>query len=178
MGKKRILNRLFEYDVLLPALLFIFVAILFVNAFSYDWRTAELPLIIGGITLLLLSVELSFRLFRTAKKETKSKSEVDVKIEVLKAGLVSTGEEDPRLTKKRLIYALAAILFFLVSLNLLGYVLTTFILCAGLTRLLGFRRHWVNVIYSAILVVASYLIFGRFLGISLPMGMIIDKLLG
>lgn len=176
MENKSTATRFLRYDVVLPILIFIFIGILVVMSTGYAWRSAQLPMLIGGITIGFLLVELYLRLFMKRKKVTEKKSDIDIKIEKMKEDLdVTSEEEDPGVAKRRLIYALISIIFFLVSFHILGYIITAFILSFVLVRLLGFRKYITNLVFSALFVAGMYMIFGYFLGVSLPWGIILER---
>ncbi len=59
-----------------------------------------------------------------------------------------------------------ATLFF----NPLGYPLTSFLLMVALLRILGMKRHGLNILISGIAAVGSYLLFVQWLNIPMPKG--------
>lgn len=175
MTAKGIKDKVLRYDFILPLLLLLFIGTLFVKALGYSRKSAELPLLMGGITLGLLALELGFRLTGT-KKGKEIKTDVDEKIEQMRASVEAAPTDDPRITRNRLLTALLSMVFFLVFINIIGFVPTSFILSVVVIRLLGYRRHLVNLIFSVLFVGGSFFIFGYLLNISLPVGMVFARL--
>lgn len=171
MNSNMIKDRILRYDFILPLLFLIFIGTLFVMALDYAPKTAELPRLMGGITLCLLVLELGLRL-AGKKKEKDKMTEVDEKIEQMRAEVEEAPADDPRIARKRLLTALLSMVFFLVFINIIGYVPTSFILSVGLIRLLGYKRYLINLIFSTLFVGGAYFVFGYLLSISLPVGMV------
>ena len=72
----------------------------------------------------------------------------------------------------RVFLSLGALLFYLFSLNYLGYILTTTLFILFLLKFVG-RKGWKISIFMAVVVaLASYALFRIGLGVSLPKGWI------
>jgi putative tricarboxylic transport membrane protein len=68
--------------------------------------------------------------------------------------------------------AFFSLVFYLIFLNYLGYILTTFLFLLSLLKFVG-KRGWVSSILTAIVVsFGSYAIFKIGLGVSLPKGLV------
>ncbi len=65
-----------------------------------------------------------------------------------------------------------AIAVYAASLQTLGFVLASFLLVAGLTRLYGYRRHLVNAAVALAVPLALYLVMTRLMTIHLPRGLL------
>jgi putative tricarboxylic transport membrane protein len=73
---------------------------------------------------------------------------------------------------KKVFLSLLSLVFYLISLDYLGYRITTFLFILFLLKFVGQRR-WGSSILTAILVsLGSYAIFKTGLGVSLPKGLI------
>jgi putative tricarboxylic transport membrane protein len=73
---------------------------------------------------------------------------------------------------KKVSLALVSLVFYLIFLNYLGYILTTFLFLLSLLKFVG-KRGWVSSILTAIVVsLGSYAIFKIGLGVSLPKGLV------
>lgn len=169
-------SRVLKYDVIFPALILIFVTILFFMCFGYAWRTAQLPMIIGGMTIGLLIIELCLRLFGSNKKEKVGGQKDKRKMEVSEEGGEPDRVEGLTPQKKRLVVTLLSILFFFVAVPVFGFTMTSLLLSFGLIHLLGYKKPITNLIYSVCLVGGLVILFGYFLGIHLTSGMIFEML--
>jgi putative tricarboxylic transport membrane protein len=73
---------------------------------------------------------------------------------------------------KKVSLALFSLIFYLIFLNYLGYILTTFLFLLSLLKFVG-KRRWGSSILTAIVVsLGSYVIFKVGLGVSLPKGLV------
>ncbi len=73
---------------------------------------------------------------------------------------------------KKVLLSLLSLVFYLISLNFLGYILTTFIFIFYLLKFVG-KGGWGFSILTAVLVsLTSYAIFKMGLGVLLPKGLI------
>lgn len=112
------------------------------------------PLVIGGV-LSLLSIIL---LVRTLWADTGPEGKLTFWKEKRSWGKV--------------LFSLLGLIFYLIFLNYLGYLLTTFLFIVYLLKFIG-KKGWRTSILIAILIAASsYVLFQIGLGVSLPKGMI------
>ncbi|MFN3987010.1 MAG: tripartite tricarboxylate transporter TctB family protein [Rhodocyclaceae bacterium] len=65
-----------------------------------------------------------------------------------------------------------AIALYAATLQLLGFVLGSFLLAAGLTWYYGYRRHVANLIVALAVPLVLYLVMTRFMNIHLPRGIL------
>ena len=178
MKTNSLVKRLFQYNVILPFLFLFFIGTLVYQTTGYEWRSAQLPFIVGSLTLALILLEIGIRLFAVQKAHRREKTDVDRKIEALKKGLDGAVEEDPRVMRNRLLMTVASIVFYLVFLKLIGYLLTSLILSVALIRILGYKKYLINVLFSLLFVGGSYAVFGYVLGVNLPLGMVFEPFFG
>lgn len=64
------------------------------------------------------------------------------------------------------------LLFYSIVLDPLGYVIATIILSAVILRVLDTRTWWKVAAVSLVLSIGSYILFDRFLGVTLPRGIL------
>ena len=64
------------------------------------------------------------------------------------------------------------LLFYSIVLDLLGYVVSTIVLSAVILRVLDSRTWWKVAAVSLALSIGSYVLFDRFLGVTLPRGIL------
>ena len=178
MKSDNLTKKLIQYEVILPFLLLFFIGSLVYMAAGYESRSAKLPLIIGSLTLALILLEIGLRLFAVKKLHHKAKTDVDLKIEALKQGLDGADKEAPQIRRNRLLTAVASMIFYIVFVNVLGYVVTSLVMSAVLVRLLGYRRYAINAIFSLIFVGGTYMVFGYVLAIDLPLGIVFEPFFG
>jgi len=79
-----------------------------------------------------------------------------------------TGE----LNRYQVAWMVGGLLFYGLALEPLGYLVTTFLLLGALLWILGERRWLSAVAFSALVTGASYALFGLWLGVPLPGGII------
>jgi len=65
-----------------------------------------------------------------------------------------------------------SLLFYSIVLDFLGYAIATIILSAVILRVLDTRRWWKVAAVSLVLSIGSYVLFDRFLGVTLPRGIL------
>ncbi len=112
------------------------------------------PLVIGGV-LSLLSIIL---LVRTLWAETGLEGKINFWKE--------------KRSWEKVLSSLLGLIFYLILLNYLGYLLTTFLFIIYLLKFIG-KKGWLASTLMAILIAASsYILFQTGLGVSLPKGMI------
>jgi putative tricarboxylic transport membrane protein len=75
-------------------------------------------------------------------------------------------------SSRKVLFALACLVFYLIALDFLGYIVTTFIFILSLFRWISGKRWTTSLLAALILSVGSYLLFKTGLGVSLPPGMI------
>ena len=75
---------------------------------------------------------------------------------------------------QRVLYSLFSLVGYLVGLNYLGYLLTTFLFSFYLFRFIGKRKSWISIGTAAITSLISYLLFDVAMGVPLPKGLFID----
>ncbi len=80
-----------------------------------------------------------------------------------------SGDEEER-TYAPVVYVLAGVLFYYFALPVLGFSLTTFLLLVFLIKIVGGYRWIPGIIYSILMTVISYLIFGKWLMVQFPKG--------
>jgi putative tricarboxylic transport membrane protein len=112
------------------------------------------PLVIGGV-LSLLSITLFIRtLWADIGRESK----------------ITFWKE--KRSWEKVLFSLLALIFYLIFLNYLGYLLTTFLFIIYLLKFIG-KKGWLTSVLMAILIAASsYALFQMGLGVSLPKGLI------
>lgn len=72
------------------------------------------------------------------------------------------------LNVKRVVLVLVMLLAYILLLDKLGYILSTFLLCAGVIRLLGYRNYFRLVLCSAATVALVFVLFKVLLLVPLP----------
>ena len=87
-----------------------------------------------------------------------------------KAEKATKPAEKPRL--KNVYYVLGSLLFFVVGLKLFGYIVTTFLMFVCLLKFIGGKNWSFAASWSAIIAGISYLIFGKWLMVLFPGGML------
>lgn len=118
-----------------------------------------LPFVVG-VVLSLLSIGLFVMTLRTKNGQQ---------------GKVNFWKE--KKSWKNILYSLLSLIFFLVLLDHLGYIVTTFVFFVYLIKFVG-KKRWGPCILIAILgTFISYLIFGLWLEIPLPQGIIKIRLM-
>ncbi|MBI5969104.1 MAG: tripartite tricarboxylate transporter TctB family protein [Deltaproteobacteria bacterium] len=113
------------------------------------------PLCLGLLLMGLASLFLLTLYFQNAKVTEKKG-----KVEVLPG------------SSRQIILFMGTMVLATLFFNRLGYPLTSFLLMLALLKILGVRRWATNVFISLITVMASYLLFVRWLQIPLPKGWI------
>lgn len=99
-------------------------------------------------------------------------TEFFVHAEKTKAGKKNVSPETGRRPGISKLVFVACILFaYALFLELLGYILTTFLAMIFLLRLAGFTRWALIIVYSAIIVAVSYFMF-HYLGVLFPPGIL------
>jgi putative tricarboxylic transport membrane protein len=75
-------------------------------------------------------------------------------------------------SSRKVLAALACLVFYLLALDFLGYIVTTFVFILSLFRWINGKRWTTSLLAALILSAGSYLLFKTGLGVSLPMGVI------
>ena len=75
-------------------------------------------------------------------------------------------------SSRKVLLALACLVFYLFALDFLGYIVTTFIFILSLFRWISAKKWTTSVLVALILSAGSYLLFKTGLGVSLPVGVI------
>lgn len=75
-------------------------------------------------------------------------------------------------SSRKVLNALACLVFYLIALDFLGYIVTTFIFILSLFRWISAKRWTTSLLAALILSMGSYLLFKTGLGVSLPPGVI------
>jgi putative tricarboxylic transport membrane protein len=132
--------------------------------------TGFFPLLLG-ILLMILSLVYILKLFIIYKKsqikiESNAKKNMNNKIKP--AGFFNNIPEGSRNTLFSFIIMILAAFFI----NILGYLLTSFLLMTAFLRLLGIKKLYLLLIISVITASSSYLLFVKILKIALPKGFI------
>ncbi len=117
--------------------------------------TGMFPLLLG-ILLMILSGAFILKIFFQGKEEP-----------VRKAATTESSGSPIQLILFLGVMVLATLFF-----NPLGYPLTSFLLMVALLRILGMKRHGLNILISGVAAVGSYLLFVQWLNIPMPKGWI------
>jgi putative tricarboxylic transport membrane protein len=117
--------------------------------------TGMFPLFLG-ILLMILSGTFVLRIFSQGKEE-----------QVEKEASIQSSE-----SPMQLILFLGTMVLATLFFNRLGYPLTSFLLVAGLLRILGIKRWGLNILISVATAVGSYFLFVKWLDIPMPKGWI------
>ncbi len=143
--------------------LYVAVILIFIGIFviSYSYRigigsinhpgSGLFPFLIGS-ALFLLSL---YKFNMEIKRKTKMKQEV---------------EQSPIIFKK-IIALTSSLLFYAFFLQLLGYLITTFITISFILRIAGYKSWFRILLYTVIIVFTSYFLFTT-LGVRFPKGII------
>jgi len=75
-------------------------------------------------------------------------------------------------SSRKVLFALACLVFYLLALDFLGYIVTTFIFILSLFLWISAKRWTTSLLAALILSAGSYLLFKTGLGVSLPLGLI------
>lgn len=70
---------------------------------------------------------------------------------------------------KRVVLVFVMLLAYILLLDRIGYILSTFLLCAGVIRLLGYRSYFRIVLCSAVTVALVFVLFKVLLLVPLPL---------
>lgn len=135
-----------------PATLMVFFVVLEVMAAGYPRTARLLPQLVGAVGIILSAAYIASQLFRPAPEE---------KAEVRKPE-----------ARKKWNYTALSIPIYIVLLYLFGYLTSGLVLVAGLTWALGVRNFWVVLGTGVLATVALYLLFGSWLAVPLPKGLL------
>jgi putative tricarboxylic transport membrane protein len=73
---------------------------------------------------------------------------------------------------RKVLLSLLSLVFYLISLNYLGYRITTFLFILFLLKFVGKRRWGPSILIAMLVSWGSYVVFKTGLGVSLPKGLI------
>jgi len=146
--------------IFLEIFIIVFIIAIFFSSFGHTPRAVRLPLIICGITFLLVCIDLIPTVREKGKKQT---------IEQEKAQQKKVKEIDLKLTMK-LIGTTALILLSLALWQITGYLFGSIISIIALGLFLGIKKRAVLIIVSIATSFSLYFIFGVILRIPLSWG--------
>lgn len=70
----------------------------------------------------------------------------------------------------KLLWGIVILVAYVALVDVLGFLVTSFLFCAGFCMLLGEKKIWRALVFSLIAVIALYFIFFKGMGIILPRG--------
>ncbi|OGP89705.1 MAG: hypothetical protein A2156_00660 [Deltaproteobacteria bacterium RBG_16_48_10] len=73
---------------------------------------------------------------------------------------------------KKVLYSLLSLIFYLIFLNYLGYITTTFLFCFYLFKFIGGKGWWVSLLVAILASLVSYIVFDIGMEVPLPKGII------
>lgn len=148
--------------------------ILLAFSLGYIWMAFQIPVFpiprpvdsdafpkILGLGLLILSIVLFFE------------KQPDSKIDFPDAS--EPGPEESVFTKRPAVQVMGtsvAVLVYALSIEPLGFLLSSILLGFGLANWFGYREHWINLLTNGGVVLALYLLMNKVMGIYLPQGVL------
>jgi putative tricarboxylic transport membrane protein len=73
---------------------------------------------------------------------------------------------------KKVLFSFLSLIFYLIFLNYLGYIITTFLFSLYLFKFIGKRRWWLSILIAVLASSVSWVIFRVGMEVPLPKGMI------
>jgi hypothetical protein len=137
----------------------LFIILIFLSSGGLTPRAFRLPFLIGSATLVLIAFDL-FAAFRSAGSAAAKK----------------TGETKSRGIDKDLMKKLLVTLGFMAATvvlwEIVGFVAASIVVTIGFGKYLGAKSMKALILSSILLTIALYLVFGVFLGVPLPWGLL------
>ena len=137
----------------------LFIILIFLSSGGLTLRAVRLPFLIGSTTLVLIAFDL-LAAFRSARSAAVKGTE-ETKGRGIDKGLM-----------KKLLVALGFMAATVVLWEIVGYVLASILVTIGFGKFLGAKSMKALILSSILLMVALYLVFGVFLGVPLPWGLL------
>ena len=147
-------NKLLHLNFIFPVILLIFVSVLLVESLSYPARNKQFPQLIGGITLILLVLEIASKIIKTVAKAKDSK---ETAVEA---------PEEIRTRRKKFATLSIAMGGYVGLIFVIGHFASSvvFLLVTPFITGLNLKKDYLKVlIMVAIMTLVVYLLFVRFL---------------
>ncbi|MCR4426879.1 MAG: tripartite tricarboxylate transporter TctB family protein [Firmicutes bacterium] len=155
MSKRRVYSWVRVAEIVFPLILLAFCLTLFFMGFKYRPRTRQLP----QVTAVLTSALILVHLYSTRK-------------------VVRETEPMPKASRRSLLVLLGIIPLFMVALVTLGFAPSSILLIFTLMWTLGMRSVTTLAAVPVGTTLFLYYVFGKLLGVPLPAGVILPRVLG
>ncbi len=171
-----------ELLIILP--LFIFALYIFLGSFQYVFEARTVPMLIGGIAVIITGLRLFHILFPKSRigdfKESGLAGEFDsIKEEIEKETLKGHYEERPTtaITSREEKKAIITIIGCFIAFLLFGYLFGTFLVIAGTSYYYGFRKKGPLLITLASMYLIVYVLLYKLLGAPADFGLVLKPIL-
>ena len=145
-------------DTLIVAVIFVFLAVIFILSLQLGQNAGEVPRLIAGAGIVLCAIQL----FTQMKK--------------LRARVYETVESEGTMKQSLPWYwNLLLIIVFIICLMVLGFIVSTFLYLLLVPYLMDYKKWKVNLIFSIVTTVVLYYSFGTFFNVRLPVGLLLDN---
>ncbi len=137
-----------------------FVILIFLNSFNLSERAARLPLLIGSVTLVFILIDCL--VMAAAERKNRMTSGVSD----------NTAKERSKIPVKEIMITLTFMVMTVVLWHIAGFIISSIIVTVGMGYFLGAKNKRALIISAVLLTLGLYWVFGTFLGVPLPAGIL------
>lgn len=133
-----------------------FIALIFLNSFNLSQRAVRLPFLIGSATLLFIIIDIiSMALNERRKDASLSGRNVSLKLPV-----------------KKIFFTICFMVLTVILWETAGFIISSIAVTVGFGFFLGAKNRKALIVSAILLTLGLYWIFGVFLGVPLPGGLL------